>query len=325
MSNPTPTGKFEVRILDMGQGDCNLIRCPSGEIVMIDCGTTRKGGDGIGVEGFKVRKFLGKRGVVDFLILTHADSDHYSRVRAALKGRRIEQVLHSDAIRSYSRARTSEWLFNEDISCERVLVNRREPGSREVTSGTFADGVAWSVDILASDKFDEEEIKPKVGAKPTQQPTIATKDRNACSIVTLLSIEGGDSVLFCGDATAETERFLRGESKRIGGLHTLLAPHHGSDSSSSKDFVKVTAPKRLIVSAGRTNSYCLPRLSVIKRYTTLNQVAPHVVLGYVPRDKQGVSKKARAQFEFADNFVSDRDIRMTAVDGDISFEIGPPA
>lgn len=47
----------------------------------------------------------------------------------------------------------------------------------------------------------------------------------------------------------------------------LLAPHHGSASSSSMPFVRQLAPEVLVYSAGRANRYGHPHPRVVRRYT----------------------------------------------------------
>jgi competence protein ComEC len=47
----------------------------------------------------------------------------------------------------------------------------------------------------------------------------------------------------------------------------LLAPHHGSASSSSMPFVRQLALEVLVYSAGRTNRYGHPHPRVVRRYT----------------------------------------------------------
>ena len=50
----------------------------------------------------------------------------------------------------------------------------------------------------------------------------------------------------------------------------LKSPHHGSRSSSSKNFLKAVDAKDVIISLGKDNDYKHPHEEVLKRYKSLN-------------------------------------------------------
>lgn len=71
-------------------------------------------------------------------------------------------------------------------------------------------------------------------------------------------------VLFTGDMDKSVE-------KRILGLlptsvDILIAPHHGSNSSSSREFIKKINPSHVVFSTGFNNRYHHPSFKVVKRY-----------------------------------------------------------
>ncbi|MCB0112539.1 MAG: MBL fold metallo-hydrolase, partial [Caldilineaceae bacterium] len=78
----TGDGNLYVSCIDIGQGDCTVIKCPNGFTLMIDCGAkpdlpvTRQRR----VKN-EVRQ-LADKGHIDALLLTHTDGDHYNRVPA---------------------------------------------------------------------------------------------------------------------------------------------------------------------------------------------------------------------------------------------------
>ncbi|HEX7733932.1 MAG TPA: MBL fold metallo-hydrolase [Ktedonobacteraceae bacterium] len=73
---------FDIICFYMGQGDCSLIRCPDGTIIMIDCGS--KGDfqpEFLNIVARQVRDPDWAGNVrIDALILTHKDADHHSKV-----------------------------------------------------------------------------------------------------------------------------------------------------------------------------------------------------------------------------------------------------
>src|SRR4051812_21109811 len=73
---------FTIRVLDMEQGDCTLIRCPNGDLVMVECGSKSGFTDDRRITAqMAVREWTKNNlGAIDALILTHPDRDHYSEV-----------------------------------------------------------------------------------------------------------------------------------------------------------------------------------------------------------------------------------------------------
>lgn len=66
-------GELQVHFMDVGQGDSILILFPDGKDMLIDCGTTR-GGSWDDVDEYMDNYVTD--GQLDYLMLTHTDSDH---------------------------------------------------------------------------------------------------------------------------------------------------------------------------------------------------------------------------------------------------------
>jgi competence protein ComEC len=82
----------------------------------------------------------------------------------------------------------------------------------------------------------------------------------------VLRIEAGRTrVLIAGDVEARSERAMlrRGEAVRA---EILIAPHHGSTTSSTPEFVAAVAPEIAVFSAGYRNRFGHPRVEVVERY-----------------------------------------------------------
>ena len=92
---------------------------------------------------------------------------------------------------------------------------------------------------------------------------------------TLLVTNGRRSAYLSGDIGVRVERRLLPELPR--GVDLLVAPHHGSTTSSSTPFVEHLCPKFVVFSAGRHNRYGHPRKSVVARYVRVG--ARYVVTG----------------------------------------------
>ncbi len=93
--------------------------------------------------------------------------------------------------------------------------------------------------------------------------------RNDASCV--LRIQAGEQgVLLTGDIEKPAEkRLLRRQAGRLR-ADILVAPHHGSNTSSSRDFIRQVAPDYVLFAVGYRNRYRFPRQAVTGRYETLH-------------------------------------------------------
>jgi len=80
--------------------------------------------------------------------------------------------------------------------------------------------------------------------------------------------DGQHSVLLTGDISKRVERELVALHQRdnILDVDVLIAPHHGSNSSSDDIFINATSPQEVIFSAGYLNRWKHPKSTVVKRY-----------------------------------------------------------
>ncbi|OGX16526.1 MAG: DNA internalization-related competence protein ComEC/Rec2, partial [Omnitrophica WOR_2 bacterium GWF2_63_9] len=83
---------LEVIALDVGHGDCLVIRTPTRHTLLIDVGTQEAG-------EYVVVPYLRYRGIqtVDALLLTHFDEDHLGGAAAVLQSARVRRVLTNGA------------------------------------------------------------------------------------------------------------------------------------------------------------------------------------------------------------------------------------
>ena len=99
------------------------------------------------------------------------------------------------------------------------------------------------------------------------------QDNNAMSCVVRIAAQSG-SVLIPGDIEKESEYALitkelaRGTSALNADI--LIAPHHGSKTSSTDIFIKHVAPKAVIYTQGYENRWRFPALNVVERYSQHN-------------------------------------------------------
>ena len=94
--------------------------------------------------------------------------------------------------------------------------------------------------------------------------TNARIDNNNRSCV--LKIQGHHSALLAGDIEAERESWLvKSQSDKLKS-DVLVAPHHGSLSSSTVTFVQSVRPAATIFTVGKDNRWRFPKPAVVARY-----------------------------------------------------------
>lgn len=83
----------------------------------------------------------------------------------------------------------------------------------------------------------------------------------------ILKVTGaGGSVLFPGDIERPAERSLLASARAHLRSDVLVAPHHGSATSSTPAFVAAVAPRYVVFTVGYRNRYRFPRPRVVMRY-----------------------------------------------------------
>ncbi|AAN67516.1 MULTISPECIES: DNA internalization-related competence protein ComEC/Rec2 [Pseudomonas] len=122
---------------------------------------------------------------------------------------------------------------------------------------------------------------------------------NDRSCVLLVEAQG-ERLLLAGDMEAAAERAWLADTE-VPRIDWLQAPHHGSRSSSTEAFVRATAPRGVLISRGRNNSFGHPHVQVVERYgrhgvvmhDTAEEGALRLVLG-----RHGVVEGVRGQRRF---------------------------
>lgn len=298
-------GWFSVFYFYVAQGDCMFVKCPGGETVMVDCGSSKGWTDGdVQVIKDQSRPYLnGNR--LDFLILTHCDRDHYNLVEEVWKGLEIGTVLFSGAyandspLGNYSLKNINNFFYqgkpkttniyevtirrselDEDESerfykrwnCKDQFKNLQQTApivqdALKILSGTAMYGNP-PVAIPYSVSIVAGNCKPPIG-KGYDKETEA----NIQSLATIFALGNLNSTTESrigafGDATASVESFLVDhQAIYVDDLDLMNAPHHGSNTSSTPPFLFYVNPKNVVVSvANEETGHCLPRQTAITNY-----------------------------------------------------------
>jgi len=124
------------------------------------------------------------------------------------------------------------------------------PGPVGAESGTLTAGEGWSWDGVRFEILAPGPEGPQSGNDGSRVVRVEA---------------GGHSVLLPGDIEADGERHLLQSQGNLD-ADVVVAPHHGSASSSSPAFVAAVAPRWAVFSAGYLNQWGFPDPGVVARY-----------------------------------------------------------
>ena len=230
---------LRVTYIDVGQAECSLIQFPNGKNMLIDGGRLM---DDFDAGSSIVAPYLWDIGVtkIDYVIGSHPDSDHVGGLLF---------ILNEMPVRNY--------FDNGQESIDLIHVKLCEIAKEK------------NISYMALHSGDKIEIDNKVRVEilhPTREIS-NLKERghdNNFSIVMKITY-GNFSVLFTGDIEKEAEEFMIGQGADLKSI-ILKAPHHGSSSSSTEEFIKAVNPEVAVFSVGYNNPFRHPNKKVLSRY-----------------------------------------------------------
>ena len=237
---------LRVTYIDVGQAECSLIQFPNGKNMLIDGGRLM---DDFDAGSSIVAPYLWDIGVtkIDYVIGSHPDSDHVGGLLF---------ILNEMPVRNY--------FDNGQESIDLIHVKLCEIAKEK------------NISYMALHSGDKIEIDNKVRVEilhPTREISNLKsqisnlKERghdNNFSIVMKITY-GNFSVLFTGDIEKEAEEFMIGQGADLKSI-ILKAPHHGSSSSSTEEFIKAVNPEVAVFSVGYNNPFRHPNKKVLSRY-----------------------------------------------------------
>lgn len=222
---------FYVELLDVGQGDSILIRSKKNrEVVLIDTGGLVSFGSPSSYHVVtSTLTYLHSLGIdrIDTLIITHGDYDHMGDAKTLVEEFKVGKVVFN---------------VGEYDELEKELISTLDDKKIDYYKGIKAlDIDEYKLQFLNTKEYDNE---------------------NDNSNVIYLELDDY-KFLFMGDAGVEKERDIL-DKYRLTDIDFLKVGHHGSNTSSSKEFIEALDPKYSLISVGRNNIYNHPHESVLE-------------------------------------------------------------
>lgn len=226
-------GSMQVTVLDVGQGLSVLIKTVN-HVLLYDAGSRYSSQNDAGAR--IVMPYLRGEGIskLDGFIVSHDDSDHSGGSESVLEQMPVNWLATSFDIPNHMQV-------NKAIKC-------------------FA-GQTWQWNNV---KF--EVLNPNLDSYGNTK----ISDNNRSCVLKVTSQFG--SILLTGDIEKSAEAALLQANQELGSgdmleSDVLIAPHHGSNTSSSSDFVQAVNAKQVIFTVGYLNRFKHPKPMIESRYS----------------------------------------------------------
>src|SRR5450830_214899 len=230
-----PDGQMQVTALDVGQGMALLVETPHHRL-LYDTGPSYGPSVGADAGSRAIMPYLLARGIdhLDVVVVSHSDSDHAGGLLSVLAGVKVDKVFSSMPL--------DHRLVQASPNHQRCLA-----------------GQEW--------RWDGAEFRMLYPVQPLYDGDKWTSNARSCLLKVTL---GKQAMLFPGDIEAVQEDQLV-NSAAVTDLHAsvLVAPHHGSGSSSTVPFLQAVKPQLVLFQMGYRNRFNHPKPEIVTRYQEL--------------------------------------------------------
>ena len=226
-----------ITCLDIGQGDCCVLKMPGGENFLIDGGSSNKKNTAV----YQILPYLKNQGIaiLDGIFVSHTDQDHISGIEELLElcAQKLTTVRVKNLI-------LPDWdTTGGEYEKLKMLAEQTGIRVQTVREGNLLKTKEAQIEILA----------PENGADGN--------DTNEDGMVMKVHF-GKFRGLFTGDIGAETEKKLLDSMEDV---DFLKVAHHGSKYSTCQGFLDIVSPEIAVISCSAKNTYGHPSADTIKR------------------------------------------------------------
>ncbi len=235
LSNINIDRRLKIYFIDVGQGDCCVIRTPNNKTIIID------GGEDF--DGRIVLPYLLDRGItkIDYIIISHFDSDHVGGLLKVMQELKVKNVVIPKQFQESENFET----FKQIAKTKKINVFIVQKGNKINIEKNIYFDVLWpdSKNIINENVLNNNSIVCKFNYKEF-------------------------SILFTGDIEEIAEKQILHEyNNDIEQLKStaLKIGHHGSKTSSKKEFLETVNPQIALIGVGINNKFGHPNTDVIQR------------------------------------------------------------
>lgn len=233
---------LQINFVDVGQGDSTFIITPKNKTILIDGGGSNTGSFDVG-ENTLLPYVLDKGyNKIDFMIISHFDSDHVGGLLTILEEIKVEKILiakQEEQSENYKR-----------------FLNIVKEKNIPVIIGKEGDKINIEKDLYLDILFPESE-------------QIEENMINNNSLVFNMHYNNF-SMLFTGDIEEIAEkRIIEITNKSRLKADIIKIPHHGSKTSSTRELLERVLPKIALIGVGKDNLFGHPSSETIDKLNEL--------------------------------------------------------
>ncbi len=222
-------GKMLVEFIDVGQGDCTLITAKD-TVILVDGGESG--------QSQKVINYLKNKNIkkIDCCIATHPHTDHIGSLAKVFDEFEISDVIMPEI---------PEDIIPTTKTYERFLQS-------------VADNAESVIAAKCGDTYSYGDVKIEIFG-----PVTDYDDLNNMSVVSRISF-GNTAVMLTGDAETPSESDIMAFDTDLSS-DLLKVGHHGSRTSTGKEWLYAVNPDFAVISCGLNNDYGHPHKQLTKR------------------------------------------------------------
>lgn len=276
-------GELLVHMLDVGQGDCIYLQLPDGKDMVIDCANYNDSGE-YEKKTFDYLDAYITDDTVEYLMLTHCDSDHVYFMDELLERYQVEKLFMPNVLATPGTKTESKKKLQDQID---ALDTTRFTDPDTVDSVTYAEffiaaltepncEIVLNVDTdeKTNSIIIEETTYRLVFYCPTQEYYddygLNTAERkNAISPIGILEYNDR-KIMLTGDSNEYNEPLVMARTGKID-CDVLKVGHHGSATSTSNEFLDVYTFEYALISCNAAgNTFNHPRQDTLDRLKAHN-------------------------------------------------------
>ncbi len=274
-------GDLLIKFIDVGQGDSIYIKFPDGKDMLVDCGNSSQSSD-YRDNALSVLETYVTDDIIEYLMLTHCDSDHVYFLDEVIETYDVDNIYMPNVmaaptsvtaqakVNALPTSKTSVFTdkdkvtsacyaeFFADALTEADAVITRNIGTFSIT------GVGYSLDFYC---YDAQEW--------TATDLSSAEEKNAISPIGVLTCNG-TRVVLTGDSNEINEPKWINYMKSTYNVNSLdcdvlKVGHHGSESSSTADFLSFIKCEYAVISCNEEgNTFIHPRQATLDRLKAQN-------------------------------------------------------
>ncbi len=240
---------FQIHALNVGQGDSTLIKFPNNQIMLIDAGERDMGSH---VTNY-VKSFLESENLtkLDYLVLTHPDSDHIGGAIELLNSIEVDTVFRPKV---YTEEEAENMSGDVGIS----------------STKTYDEVISLIKEKECDEYFSDNTFSMNLGGCRVEflSPQESYYDKsNEYSAVIMITYQT-KKFLFMGDADETIEQTLIENYGDYLKADVLKVAHHGSETSSSQEFLEIVNPTYALLYVDSNQD--LPSIEILNRLHSLD-------------------------------------------------------